>query len=465
MIRKQLLAVLAVAAVLPVSVPAYGNPPADRLHDLVAAHLDATDTPGAALAVTTAEAVTRTDTWGVDGDGNAVTVETPFLWGSVAKPVTATVVLALGVDPAAPVDRYLPDFAPTWQGEPAMPTVGQLLSHTSGITEMAATDVGDNEPGAVSRVAAGLNDYELDAAPGTEYAYNSSNYLLLGAIAEAVTGREYAELVRELVAAPAGMTGAVTGPDAPMPPGHRQFFGRSVAFDDPYDLSGLPYGYIGGSVTDLAAFGRFALAGEGGDGMWSPQPGTGGRYGLGWSIGELPGTGERMVWHSGATRGYQSMLILLPGKGIAVALTQNTYSEARAEQLLDAAFDAARISAGYEPGEAASPNALFYLPWAVGGLALAALGWVVWRLTRGRRRWWTAGVWAAVALAVPFVPGVSGQGWRLVWNWTPDLAWTLAALGVLAGAAAMAEAAGPRSGRDKARPAPKASATPAARTS
>ena len=457
MIRKQLLAVFAVAAgavagvavVMPVSVPAYGNPPSDGLHDLIAAHLEATGTPGAALAVTTAEAVVRTDAWGVDGDGNPVTAGTPFLWGSVAKPVAATVVLALGVDPAEPVSRYLPDFAPTWEGAAAMPTVGQLLSHTSGITEMAATDVGDNETGAVSRVAARLYDYELDAAPGTEYAYNSSNYLLLGAVAEAVTGREYADLVRELVAGPAGMTSVVTGPDAPLPPGHRQFFGHTVAFDDPYDLSGLPYGYIGGSVTDLAAFGRFALAGEGRDGTWSAHPGTDGRYGFGWSIGELARTGERMVWHSGATRGYQAVLILLPAKGIAVTLVQNTYSEARAEQLLNAAFDTARISAGYEAGEAASPNVLFYLPWVVGGLALVALGWVVWRVrrrvasvpagARGRRRWVLAGVWAMVAVAIPLVVGLAGPGWRTLWLWAPDLAGTTVGLAVVAGVAAVVE--------------------------
>ncbi|GIG63795.1 serine hydrolase domain-containing protein [Phytomonospora endophytica] len=447
MIRKPLLILAAVTALLPVSVPAYGNPPADGLHDLIAEHLDATGTPGAALAVTTAEATTRTDFWGVDGDGAPVTAATPFLWGSVAKPVTASVVLSLGVDPAAPVGDYLPGFAPTWRGEPAAPTVGQLLAHTSGITRMTATDVGDNAPGAVSRVAARLYDDELDTAPGTEYAYNSSNYLLLGAIAEAVTGREYADVAKELVLGPAGMTGAVTGAGDPVPPGHRQFFGWTAAFDDPYDLSGLPYGYLGGNIDDLVALGRFALAAGGtspGGDMWAPQPGTGDRYGLGWHLGELPGTGEPMVWHPGATRGYQTVLILLPAKGIAVALAQNTYAETRAEQLLDAAFDAARISAGYRPGEASAPNIYFYLPWAAAGLALAALAAVLWRVTRGRRRWWRAGIWAAVAVAVPLVPGLAGQEWRLLWGWTPDLAWSLVALGALAGAAAVAEIAGRR---------------------
>ncbi|HEY1174924.1 MAG TPA: serine hydrolase domain-containing protein, partial [Phytomonospora sp.] len=360
MIRKQLLVLAAVAALLPVSVPAYGNPPGDRLHDLIAHHLDTTGTPGAALAVTTTGATTLTDTWGTDGDGSPVTAETPFLWGSVAKPVTATIVTSLGLDLSAPVGEYLPGFSPTWRGEPAAPAVGQLLGHTSGITRMTATDVGDNEPGAVTRVAARLDDYELDAAPGTAYAYNSSNYLLLGAVVEAVTGREYADVAEELVFAPAGMTGAVTGPADPVPPGHRQVFGRTTAYDGPYDLSGLPYGYLGGNIGDLAALGRFALAGGGaspaGD-MWAPQPGTGDRYGLGWSLGELPGTDEPMVWHSGATPGYQAVLLLLPAKGIAVGLTQNTYSHARAEQLLNAAFDAARISAGHEPGDAYTPNA------------------------------------------------------------------------------------------------------------
>ncbi|MEV0644696.1 serine hydrolase domain-containing protein [Phytomonospora sp. NPDC050363] len=443
MIRKRSAATALALTLLAVSVPAYGNPAADTdIAGRVAEHLDATGTPGAALAVTTAGATTYTHAWGVDGDERPVTPDTPFLWGSVAKPVTATVALSLGVDPAAPVGRYLPEFTPTWRGEPAEVTVGQLMSHTSGITSMAATDAGDNGPGAVSRVAARLYDYELDTAPGEAHVYTSSNYLLLGAVIEAVTGREFAEVLTETVLTPAGMTHAVTGPDDPLPPGHAQYFGRPFSFDDPFDRSGLPYGYLGGSITDLAAYARFALTGPAV--MTEPQPGTDGRYGLGWSLGRLPGTDEPMVWHSGATRGYQAVLILLPAKGIAVALLQNTYGEARAEQLLNAGFDAALMSAGYRPGSTYGPNALLHLPWAASLAALTVLAWAAWRAFRPRvRRRWLALIWAAVALVPLALPASAGADWRTMWFWTPDAAWTLAACTVAAVLAALVEALRP----------------------
>ncbi len=78
----------------------------------------------------------------LDGD-KPMRPDTLFWIASMTKPITATAVLMLqdegklSVDD--PVEKYLPEFAKlkTAQGEPARVTIRHLLTHTSGLGEIA----------------------------------------------------------------------------------------------------------------------------------------------------------------------------------------------------------------------------------------------------------------------------------------------------------------------------------------
>lgn len=91
-------------------------------------------------------------------------------------------------------------------GERQAITVGQLLTHTSGLPYEAP----DMETLLRQRVAL---DELLDAAfrepldfpPGTRIGYSDLGYGLLGLVAEQATGRSFPALVRELVLEPAGL--------------------------------------------------------------------------------------------------------------------------------------------------------------------------------------------------------------------------------------------------------------------
>ncbi|MGH8878223.1 MAG: serine hydrolase domain-containing protein, partial [Stackebrandtia sp.] len=351
-----------------------------------------------------------------------------------------------------------------YDGAAARPTVEQLLTNTSGMSgaaDAAAADRYDNTDGALERAARILSDVELFAAPGQEYEYVSANYLLLGAIIEEVTGREFDEHLRATVLDPLDMDSVITDTEAAkrLPPGHRQYLGQAVSYTDPYDESGVSYGYMAGSAADL---GRFMLAqlgdGEaGGERILSAETvaeshkgrvkTSNEEFGYGWSVGTLAGTGERMVWKAGATSGYHTMLVLLPERDRAIVLTQNTYSEARALQLRNAAFDAARLSIGESTGPALTPDpTLSYAPWILAALCLPLLLslWTTWRrarrgtLSRSRLRFtgWAllgAGVPAALLLALPAWFEVSLLRLQL---WAPDLGLCLIALSVAAFVAA-----------------------------
>lgn len=90
---------------------------------------DAVDAPGVVVAEVGPDGVREVAAEGSDGRGAEVTAATPFVWGSVSKPVTARVVEKWDddevLDPDRPAAEVLPTFrapdrsAPNWR--PAAP--------------------------------------------------------------------------------------------------------------------------------------------------------------------------------------------------------------------------------------------------------------------------------------------------------------------------------------------------------
>jgi CubicO group peptidase (beta-lactamase class C family) len=95
--------------------------------------------PGLAYAVVEGGEVTRVGARGVVelGESTAVTVETPFVSGSISKSFTAVAIMQLveggRVELDAELSRYLEDFAGRASGSI---TIRQLLSHTSGFSTL-----------------------------------------------------------------------------------------------------------------------------------------------------------------------------------------------------------------------------------------------------------------------------------------------------------------------------------------
>lgn len=87
----------------------------------------AVGTPGLAYAVVSPEGVEHAAAFGVDGDGVPVTSRTPFLWGSVAKPVTATAVLTLVGEGLIDLDATVLGEARTGAVEPRTDPWGPAL--------------------------------------------------------------------------------------------------------------------------------------------------------------------------------------------------------------------------------------------------------------------------------------------------------------------------------------------------
>jgi CubicO group peptidase (beta-lactamase class C family) len=131
---------------------------------------------------------------------------------SLTKPLaTATAVMQLyergKVAFDDPVQVYLPTFNPANDPQRAKVTVRMLLTHTSGETG----DVDLKDPWGLDRVdkAEGIRralTTPLESSPGERYRYSDINFILLGALVEAVTGEAEDFYVQQNVFAPLGMT-------------------------------------------------------------------------------------------------------------------------------------------------------------------------------------------------------------------------------------------------------------------
>jgi CubicO group peptidase (beta-lactamase class C family) len=131
--------------------------------------------------------------------------DTKFRIGSLTKQFTAVLILLLQQDGKLrledPIRKYLPDAPRGWDRI----TLVELLGHNSGIPEIQSDPKFRSwamSPHTHAEEFALFKDRPLDFEPGTKNAYSNSNYLVLGAVIEKVTGKDYGTLLRERIPGP-----------------------------------------------------------------------------------------------------------------------------------------------------------------------------------------------------------------------------------------------------------------------
>ncbi len=312
-----------------------------------------TGSPGVSVAVRWPDGTAWTITSGLAdlATGRAVTPATPFAVGSVTKTFTAALVLHLvgegriGLDDA--VGPWLPEL-----DLPAGITVRMLLDHTSGLGDPFLEGAVDRALRA-DRSAVWTAERFLAAlpkprfAPGRGWAYSNANYVVLGLLAERLTGQPYAALLRSTFFEPLGLASAVVqpGPPGAVAPAHAYDLvasGGSLRRTDLSDGSPTapftsvvtaagPAGDIAIGALDLARWGA-ALYGGGvlGPDLTAAMIEDASRtarfrprvpYGLGVQIVEI--AGQPTYGHSGRLLGARAVLRYLPRSGIAIAVLSN----------------------------------------------------------------------------------------------------------------------------------------------
>ncbi len=212
--------------------------------------------------------------------GRAMQQDQLFRFASLTKPVVAVTALRLAdqgqLDLQAPVSRYLPYFTTRLaDGTPAVPTLAQLLSHTSGLHYGFGEErdgpyhqagVSDGLDGATLTLEENLRrlaGVPLDFAPGSHWRY-SLGLDVMGGVLAAATGLPLPAVVQREVSAPLALqdlTFHVTDP-ARLATAYRDGYPRPEPMSEPYLLP-LPKGGILYSPARAISANAFASGGGG----------------------------------------------------------------------------------------------------------------------------------------------------------------------------------------------------------
>lgn len=151
------------------------------------------------------------------GREDAVTPNTPFQAGSISKPVFALAVMKLvearKLDLDADINAYLTSWqVPANEGWRPHVTLRQLLSHTAGTTVhgFAGYPTAGPQP-TVLQVLQGLppannRPIVVDLLPGTEFRYSGGGTIIAQQVVTDVLRKPFADLMRELILDPIGMS-------------------------------------------------------------------------------------------------------------------------------------------------------------------------------------------------------------------------------------------------------------------
>lgn len=306
-----------------------------RAVDAVFADLDKPDSPGCALGVIQDGRLSYTRGYGManleHGIANGPSIV--FDIGSTSKQFTATAIVLLAQDGKLSLDddvrRYVPEL-PQYQ---RTITIRHMLNHTSGLRDY----LGLFSLAGVSFESTTTNKDALDFvvrqkalnfAPGDEFVYSNSGYLLLSLVVERVSGKSFPAFAQERIFEPLGMTSTMVLNDHDRIVPHRAWgYSRRPTGGFMIDMSNFEQtgdGAVLSTIEDLAKWDRNFYDPKVGGETWLRSMHTtgklnGGRdliYAAGLEVDRYKGL--LRVKHGGAWAGYRAELLRFPEQRLSV---------------------------------------------------------------------------------------------------------------------------------------------------
>ena len=294
-------------------------------------------------------------------------IKSIFRIASVSKPIAATALAHMVQKGIIDLDEsfytYLPDYPrKKWDF-----TIRQLASHTAGIRVYKGKEYGLNEPLSIIEGLGIFKDDPLVYEPGTEYLYNSFDWVMISAAMQEASGIPFEEYVQNHVLSPLKME------DTYIPKSHpkdkrelynsevkaitssKEFdeitsfysknlvgFRKAMPVDNFYKLAGG--GYLSTSA-DIAKLGQAYIDNKIGvkdeilsQFLTSQQvQGTSSYYGLGWQVSE-DAKGSKFYGHVGNGVGGYSNFFVYPKEQLVFSILINC-TDPKIQTDLDAIVD------------------------------------------------------------------------------------------------------------------------------
>ena len=266
-----------------------------------------------------------------------------FELASVSKTMTGTAIMQLWEEGKIKLDQDVRDFFPNFPYEGV--TIRLLLTHRSGMMNYVYFVDGLYRSQHLNQKKGISNKEVMDLIaqykpapfnkPNVRFLYNNSNFMVLGAIIEKVTGVPYAQYMQEHVFKPAGMS-------------HTAVYSKAVYDKIPVDVVGhdrnswkysVAQNFLDGPVGDKGIYSTI------GDLYLFDQALKAGRlikastqdsaykahvtplirghfsYGYGWRIFEAPG--QKVVYHTGWWHGFRHIFLRDMKNDVTIVLLGN----------------------------------------------------------------------------------------------------------------------------------------------
>ena len=270
-----------------------------------------------------------------------VTGDTIFQVGSISKTFVGVVAAQLEAEGLLDIDAPV---APLLAGLGALDeriTMRHLLTHGSGIDaqymigrahELLADHADDSIQASITHYA----EDELMFVPGSDFSYSGPGFMVAGAVIERITGKAWADVLRERVLLPAGMEQTFTTADEAIT--HRVAAPHDITEDEPrlarnegwqlgWQLPGwdVPGGGVLSTPRQLMRYSQYAA--ETNDALGFTRvlasrqvPGL--DVGYAWMI--EPKRDRAAFGHDGLTIGYASRFMMIPEDALSYAILSNS---------------------------------------------------------------------------------------------------------------------------------------------
>lgn len=300
-----------------------------------------------------------------DLDGTPMNADWRFRVGSNTKMFTSVLVLRLAEQGRIDLDKPLRDYLPEGTLPQSWPiTARQAMEHRAGVYDHTNSLLGQNGEEttdafekrirnnvyAPKDLVAMSVERGLQYTPGAAYSYSNTGYVLMGMAAEHLTGRPYAELLREQIFEPlklrqTSFTVPEKGITGPRITGYLTNDDRSKPLLDSTEQTASWIWSAGGIVSSASDLDRFLtalLAGSSGglisDGslrqMASVLPTSTAKISYGLGLREIALSCGKVLGHGGIVQGYQTQTFATPDGKRTVVLFANASNNGAVTQSL-----------------------------------------------------------------------------------------------------------------------------------
>jgi D-alanyl-D-alanine carboxypeptidase len=314
--------------------------------------------PGAQIAIARQGAPLLSKGFGAANleTGTPVDERSVFRIGSLTKQFTAAAVIRLAADGRISLDDPVAKHLP-FMGKLKTVSLLELLHQTAGLhsdEESPFCLPGPEGPKTQVKLAEEIASQAkpFDFEPGTAWLYSNANYIVLGAVVEAVAGKPFAEAMPALVFDPLGLTSTAADRSGAVVAGRASGYTPVVKRAEPFDHAAyVEVAYAGGAgalrstALDLCRWhaallsnrlfgrrwvelmmtpGRLRDGRLSGANRFSPQDASYGevQYACGLLVSP-PSDPQRTIIHYGAIDGFAAVLETYVDLGLTVAILCN----------------------------------------------------------------------------------------------------------------------------------------------